>query len=102
MKRKTRKLINRNLDAIYKTSKSIASEWDKKTIPLKALKTIVDKSKPSVNTESKEVNEFIKSYNKCLDSLYKSCVEIASKMNSKDIPVSQIKNGINIIKTAYA
>jgi hypothetical protein len=101
LRKKTRKLVYKNLDSIYKASKGIASNWGTKTIPLETLKIIIDKSKPSINTSIKELDLFNINYCNMLDTLYKTCAEISRKMNSKNIPISEIKNGINIMKSAY-
>jgi hypothetical protein len=101
LRKKTRKLVYKNLDSIYKASKSIASNWDAKTIPLETLKIIVDKSMLSVNTGIKELDLFNINYCNMLDTFYKTCAKISRKMNSKSIPISEIKNGINIMKSAY-
>jgi hypothetical protein len=104
MKRKTerkmKRIVFKNLNGISKASKEIAKEWGVMTIPLSTLKVIIDKSKPS-KTNDKALDEFIIQYNKTLDSLYKGCCDIAAKMNSKNIPLSQINNGLAIIKNAF-
>lgn len=99
--RKLRRIVFKNLDKIYSVSKEIAGRWDKNTIPLKTLKEIINRSKVSTNTGNKIIDNHNEKYNKCLTSLYLSCVKIAEKMESKSISLSVIKEGIEIIKSAY-
>lgn len=98
--RQMKKMVVKNLNGISKTAKEIAKEWDAMTIPLTTLKVIIDKSKPSKTNDNK-LDEFIIAYNNTLDSLYKGCCDIAKKMNSKNIPLSQLNNGLTIIKNAF-
>jgi hypothetical protein len=97
--RKMKKMVINNLNGISKTSKEIAKEWDILTIPLTTLKVIINKSKPTKTNSS--LDEFITQYNKTLDSLYKGCCDIAAKMNSKNIPLTQLDNGLRMIKNAF-
>lgn len=99
--RKTREIVYKNLDAIYKASKKIASDWDSKTIPLTTFKIIVDKSRPSANTGAKEVDAFNINYSNKLVKFYESCEGIAKNMHSKVIPVEIIGQGIDVIKKAF-
>jgi hypothetical protein len=101
LKNKIRKLVYKNLDQIYKTSKTIAADWDSKTIPLDTLKVILDKSRPNINTGVKELDLFNIKYCNMLETLYKTCTGIAKKMQSKSIPISLIKNGIELMKKAF-
>ena len=99
--RKTAKLISNNLDAIYNAARNIAKDWDKNTIPVDTLRVILDKSKPSVNTGIKELDLFNMRYGKTLDTLFEELKKISRKMDSKSVPLTQLKNGINIIKKAF-
>lgn len=98
---KLRRIVFKNLDKIYSVSKEIADRWDKNTIPLKTLKEIINRSKVSANTGNKIVDDHNEKYNKCLTTLYLSCVKTAKRMDSKSVPLSIIKEGIEIIKSAY-
>ena len=100
IERKMKRMVVKNINGISKTAKSIAKEWDAMTIPLSTLKVIIDKSKPSKTNDS-SLDEFIFQYNKTLDSLYKVCCDISAKMNSKNIPLSQLNNGLTIIKNTF-
>jgi hypothetical protein len=97
--KKARKIVYKHLDTIYNSSKQIANKWDKNTIPLSMFGTLIDKSK--IKTDEKSLKDFQQTFNNCLDKLLSTCQLIAKRMNSKDVPISEIKNGINIIKTAY-
>ena len=99
MKRQAKKIVHKNLDAIYKTSSSIAKKWGTKQIPLTMFKVIISKAKPSEDTEIENVNEFNAKYNICLDNLYNACETIANNMGAKSIPLIEVKKGLNIIKT---
>lgn len=100
--RQLKRIVNKNLDNIYKTAYGIARDWDKKTIPLTTLDVIIDKSRPSVNTGEENVDLFNTNYNRLLDSLSNACKKIAKKMDSKSIPVEQVKQGINILKKGFS
>lgn len=99
-KRKLIKIVNTNLDGIYKTSKSIAKDWSQNVIPLTALRTIIDKSKPSPNTDE-VINEFNKNYSITLDTLYIDLSKVSKNMNSKNIALSEILKGVNIVKQYF-
>jgi len=97
-----RKLFFGNLDEIYNTAKAICKKWDKQTIPLLTLEEIISRSQPKVNgIDEKEILVSIMAYNKTLDSLYNSCKMIAKKMDSKSVPLSQLKIGIDLIKKSF-
>ena len=100
-KRKTIRIVNKNLEGIYNNASSIAKGWDRNTIPLTTLKEILDKSKPSIKTDNKTVNEFNLKYSKTLDLLYSVLSNISANMNSKDIALSEILKGIIIIKDSF-
>ena len=100
IERQMKRMVSKNLNSISKTAKDIAKEWDAMTIPLSTLKVIIDKSKPAKSKNS-ALDEFIINYNNTLDSLYKGCCDIAKKMNSKNIPLTQLNNGLSIIKNAF-
>jgi len=95
------KMVFKNLDNIFKSSKVIAKDWGTTTIPLSTLKIIIDKSKPSDKTGNEIVDSFNKQFCKTLDSLYTGCKEVSKKMNSKNISLSSLEFGINVIKTAF-
>lgn len=101
LKKETRKLVYINLDNIYKASRNIAKEWDSKTVPLKTLEVMVNKSRPGINTGVKELDLFTINYNKMLDKFYLTCVKIAKNMNSKSIPIALIKSSVNLMKKAF-
>lgn len=94
------RLVNNNLDLIYNSSKKIAQDWDKNTIPLTTLKVIIEKAKPKVS-DDKEINEFRKQYNITLDTLFSELSEIAAKMESKSIRIDTIKFAITMIKDTF-
>lgn len=83
LKKKTRKLVYKNLDQIYKASKKIASDWDSKTIPLETLRVILDKARPNINAGVKELDLFNINYCNLLETFYKTCVGISKKCNLK-------------------
>jgi len=97
---KERKLILTRLKDIVNVSKSIARKWDRNTIPLKTLKLTLRLAKAKVTGDEYQI-EHATAFNNTLDSLYDGCAEIAKNMNSENIPVSEIENGIDLIKIAY-
>jgi septation ring formation regulator EzrA len=99
-KKKIIKMVSPHLKKIYTTAKSIANDWDKKTIPLTTLRIIIDKSKLKPSGV-KENDVFIVQFNNTIESLHTSLTDIAKKMDSKSIPVSKIKEGIEVINTSF-
>lgn len=100
IERKFKRMVNKDMNRISRTAKEIAKMWDVKTIPLATLKVMIDKSKPKETTDPL-FDEFIIQFNKSLDSLYIACCAIAKKMNSKNIPLTELNNGLRIIRNAY-
>ena len=96
-----KKTVFKNLDRIYKTSRDIAKKWNSTTIPLTSLRYIINESKPSINTGHKQLDIFMIRYNNMLDSLYNGCESIAKKMDSKSIPLTDLKKGLDIIKNGF-
>lgn len=96
--RKTQKMVFNNLNTIYATSKSIASEWGQKAIPLNTLREIIDKSqlKP---TENPRFNEFVIAFNKTLDKAYITCEDKAKDMKSDSVSVAYIKIVVEHVKS---
>ena len=98
-KRKIIKIITKNLNDIYKSGKEICNEWDKNTIPLNLLHTIIDKAKPSPLQRKQEKS--LDAYANTLDSLELALNKIATNMDSKSVPLSELLKGLKIIKTAF-
>ena len=94
-------IIFYQLDKIYDVCKSIAEEWGVKTIPLATLKEVIRRAKPSTDTGNEFTDKLNVAYNKTLDSLYHASTKIARRMNSKSVPLSEVKKGLDIIKGAY-
>jgi hypothetical protein len=98
----TRKMFFDNLDRIYKTSKDICKLWETKTLPLESLKEIIKQSKPSIKgIDDPLAVDLITQFNNTIDKLYDSCYKAAFKMKSKKVPLSMLKNGIDLIKTSF-
>lgn len=89
------------LDEMYRTCKDIAKLWGDKTIPLNTIYITFKKGKLPTGTSDKYINELALAYNGFLDSLYKELKKIAKKMDSRSVPLSELKNGFNIMKKAY-
>ena len=100
VRKKLVKMVYDNLDSISNAANEIANEWEIKTIPISTFREIIKISKPS-NVNDKNLKEFIYQYNVTLDSLFTACFKIAKRMNSKNIPLTKIEQGINRIKIAY-
>lgn len=98
MERKLRKTIFRNLDNIYKSAKQLGDSFETKVLPVKTVQEIITRSKPSITTESEEVNDFNRKYNKTLDSLFVMCEQRSRKSGTGKIRLSDIKEGIEAIK----
>lgn len=100
-RRKVIRSVSTNLDRIYAAAKDIAKQWDMNSIPAETFKLILSKSKPAINTEFKSVNDHNKAFNKCLDSLYDSCLKVSKKIGSNKISIESIREGLKIIKEVY-
>ena len=87
------RVIKKQLDRIHSTSFEIAQQWDKHAIPLTTLKSIIKKSIPQ---DLPGWTEFIKIWKQSMDDFYKDCERVAKTMDSKEIPVQYIKDGIDI------
>jgi hypothetical protein len=99
---KARKMFFTNLDRIYTTSKDICNLWKTETLPLTSLKEIIKLSKPETKgVTDKNALTLLTQFNSTLDQLYISCEKAAKKMNSKNVPLAVIKQGIDMIKTAF-
>ena len=108
MNRIERRSINRikkmrfnQLDRIYKTCKEIADMWDLNTVQLTTLKMTISKSKPSIDTSNKAVNDMNKGFIQTLDALYFDMNKVAKNMAVKKVPVSEILRWINEWKRVY-
>lgn len=96
--RNTQKMVFKNLNTIYATSKSISLEWGQKAIPLNTLREIINKSqlKP---TENPRFNEFALQFNKTLDKAYTTCESKAKEMDSNSVSVAYIKIVVEHVKS---
>lgn len=90
-----------NLDTIYKSCKGIATKFGVSYLPAKMLKITLNEAKLSTTTELEVVNTQNTQYNKTLDSLFDSCITISNQMNTENIPLANIKTGIDVIKEQY-
>ena len=88
------------LDNIILSSKRIAKEWDRNTIPLITLKEMLKNAYLKLDAENFKV--FETEFNKTIDIFYDTCQNKAESMNSKSIPVSFIEICINKIKESMA
>lgn len=100
-KRRIRRMTFKHLDAMMRSIRNIAKKWDRNTIPTITLKEVIKKSKPSPTTKDKDVDEFMIKFGITLDKLYNSCLASAKAMNTTNIPVSVIQDGVNIIKGSF-
>ena len=92
-----RKVVFKNLNKIYTTSRDIAKGWDLNTIPLTTFKTIIDKSR--LQTEESSLKEFNTAFNKTLYLIYKTCADKSKEMKSENISIKFIKVVIEHTKT---
>jgi len=94
-------IVNKNLDNIYTVSIEIGNQWSQKAIPLTVFKEIIDKSKPTIKTKDEQINQFNTKYCETLDAFYSGICKVSTKMNSKNIALSEIKNGVQLIKKSF-
>ena len=107
LENKIRRLFFKNLNALYNTANSIAKKWNKKSIPLNLLEELIEKAKfnkPVTNNNirvEKAITDIENSDHKVMNSLYKACEAAAKSMNSKEVPLTILKHGIDIIKKNF-
>ena len=81
------------------TCYDIATKWDRHTIPLGTLKTILKKSKAKKDIEGWE--EWGKVWNQSIDDIFTSAQKVAASMNSDSIPVQELKDGLDIYYNTF-
>jgi len=96
--KKVKRMVYRNLDKIYSTSKSIIRSYGYKMIPMSLVKELIENSKLKPNNEIPQ--EFIENYNAVLDVLYKTCNDNATKKNLVD--PKNLKLYIQKIKASFS
>ncbi len=100
--RKLKKSLVKTLNQIHSSSEKIAKSFDLVTIPVNTFRIIIDKSKFEKDQMSdKHLKVFMEAHNNTMEQFFDSMKIIAGSMNGKNIPVSEIKKGVEIIKTAY-
>lgn len=96
------KLVIKNFDNLLEANKKIIKKWDKKMIPLTLLKQTIELVKfKNPEPNNKKLIKFEESHHTVMDSIYSTCVKIAKRMNSKDIPYTILENCVNNCKTAF-
>ena len=98
--KKVKSLVFEMLDNIVLSSKRIAKEWDRNTIPLITLKEML--SNAYLTLDDNALKNFETNFNKTIDVFYDTCENKAESMDSKSIPVSFIEICINKIKESMA
>lgn len=96
--KKIRKIVHKNLDNIYKSSKEICERFGEPAIGKKAFKTIIEHSKPSTKTGNEKVDRFNKAFCGTLDSLVIMCETRSRTAGASRISLEDIKEGIEVIK----
>ncbi len=96
----TRKYVNKNLDLVYKTCRNIAKDWGKTTVPVPIIKTTIEKTKAPY-VDDPDYLEWVKAYNNMLDTLYSACEKTSKSFNSKEVPVSIIKEYVQTVKKSF-
>lgn len=95
------KIVNQNLDLIYKSCKKTARLWGENTIPLNYLNQIINLVKENVKKLPDELQEWSKFYIKMLDTFYSTCEEFAKKYNSSKIPLKILYYFLKILKEEF-
>ena len=96
--KKIRKIVFKNLDNIYKSSKEICNKFGEPALGKKAFKTIIEHSKPSSKTGNEQVDKFNKAFCGTLDSLVTMCETRSRAAGASRISLQDIKEGIEVIK----
>jgi hypothetical protein len=81
--------VKKNLNNIWLAADEIARGWNKESIPLTTLNVILDNATPK-DTD----NDFAIAYAADIQNFKKVCNKVAKEMNAKEIPISQVKEGV--------
>lgn len=105
LKRQYKKDALKRFEQIYKTSDSICKEWNKNAIPLITFREIIKKSKLSYTDQQKEQIPMLisleKDVNQLMDTLVKSAQKDCKKMNSKELPLTILKEYKDVIIESF-
>lgn len=90
-----------NLDDIAISCKRQAAKFGEKYLPSKMLGIILGECKLDTDTGFKDTDKNNAGFNTFLDNMLKILIEISGNMNSDNIPVENISNAIEHLKSEY-
>lgn len=99
--KQARKMTVNGLNSIYKNSRDIVKEWDKKgeNVPLNTLKIMCEKAKlTSFEEETPALLKFAKEYNALIDNIYTVVKTRAEEMGSTTVNLAYLKKCVEKCK----
>ena len=98
-RREMLKITTKCLNRIYTNAKDSCKYWERNTVPLNLLHTIIEKETPK--EEQRKAEGVLNQHAIMLESLEIYVIAIAKRMDSGSIPLEELEKALKIIKDSY-
>ena len=92
-------MVDKGLEEIYIGSKSVAEQFDMRSVPFDTFQKIINLS--HLEARDKSASEFMDQFNKMLETMYQTGVKYALSNNSENIPLTYIREMVDLCKENF-